>query len=451
MSRNCYSTVMMTDSVQYAISGHDAASVTRSFERGVRTGALRPGDTVPSVRALARELSLSPSTVAAAYRDLRQRNVLVSHDRSRTVVAHRPPLPVRLGAQLPAGAVDLATGNPDPTLLPTIGSFDAVIDHKRRLYGTEVTDEALAGLARDACEADGVAADHLTVVGGGLDGIERALEVHCRAGDRVAVEDPGYAGTFDLIRALGLIPLPVEIDNEGMLPDALDEALDDSVQALIHVPRAQNPYGSVTSSARAAVLRERLADHPEVLVVEDDHAAALAEAPLASLTTDREQWAVVRSLAKTLGPDLRVAIMVGDEDTLMRVQGRQRLGTGWVSHVLQQTAAGTWQAANADGTFEHAATTYTARREALLTALQAQELVGHGVSGLNVWIPVAEEVPVVQGMLANGWAVQAGEPYRINADPGIRVTTAALPIERAEAFVRDLTDVLGQRLDTRRG
>ncbi|MEX0835064.1 MAG: GntR family transcriptional regulator, partial [Nitriliruptor sp.] len=80
------------------------------------SGALQPGEPVPSVRALARTLEVSPTTVAAAYRDLRQRGVLVSHDRSRTVVGHRPPLSVRLAPPIPPGSIDLASGNPDPAL-----------------------------------------------------------------------------------------------------------------------------------------------------------------------------------------------------------------------------------------------------------------------------------------------------------------------------------------------
>ncbi len=443
---------MTTESVQYAIRGSNAAAIVRSVERGVSSGALRPNQPVPSVRALARELALSPTTVAAAYRDLRQRGVLVSHDRSRTVVGNRPPIGVRLSPEVPDGAVDLASGNPDPALLPDIGPALAALTSEVRLYGTGPAHPPLLERAAAALTEDGVDPSSLAVVGGAHDGIERVLEVHLRVGDRVGVEDPGYIGSLDLCRAMGLTPVPVPVDDEGLTVAGLRAALEVGIQALLVVPRAQNPTGAATSAARREQLREVLAEHPEVLVVEDDHAAAVAGPGLHALADPaRERWAVVRSVAKGLGPDLRVAVLAGDEDTVARVLGRQRLGTGWVSHLLQRLAVAVWATAVDDGTLERAAAAYAARRTALLDTLTERGLPAHGASGLNVWIPVAEEVPVVQGLATRGWAVQAGEPFRIDAPPAIRVTVAALEPDRAATFADDLVAVLSDRLGTRRG
>jgi DNA-binding transcriptional MocR family regulator len=442
---------MMTDSVQYRIGGSSAASIVASVERGVSTGALHPGDTVPSVRVLARELGVSPTTVASAYRDLRQRGVLVTYDRSRTVVGHRPPVSGRLAPDVPAGAVDLASGNPDPALLPALGPALASLPAQHRVYGEEPGIDALVEFARSDLASDGIEADHLAVVGGGLDGIERVLEVHLRVGDRIALEDPGYIGSVDLARALGLVPVPVAIDDEGPTVAGLEQAIESGARALLVVPRAQNPTGAAIGADRAAALREVLATHPEVLVIEDDHAAPIAGADHHPLVLGRERWAVVRSFAKALGPDLRTAVLAADEDTVARVLGRQRLGTGWVSHLLQRLTATLWAQARSDGTLQRARATYAQRRDALLDALRDQDLDAHGRTGLNVWVPVPEEVPVVQGLLARGWAVQAGEPFRLTSDPAIRITVAALPAARAGQLSADLAEVLVHRLGTRRG
>ena len=97
----------------------------------------------------------------------------------------------------------------------------------------------------------------------------------------------------------------------------------------------------------------------------------------------------------------------------------------------------------------HASRTYSRRRAAVIDALGARGIRAHGLTGLNVWIPVPEEVPVVQGLAERGWAVQAGEPYRLRSAPAIRVTIASLqdPI----TFADDLREVLGVRLAGRRG
>lgn len=435
----------------YAIVGGNADDLVRGVEDGVLAGALRPGETLPSVRGLARDLDLSPTTVAKAYRELRRRGVIVAEDRARTVVAHRPELRFRLAPTVPDGAVDLATGNPDGRLLPPLEHGVRSLPTAQYRYTDDVLLPALVDLARRAVADDGLDAEHLLIVSGGLDGIERVLEVHLRLGDRVGVEDPGYPGSLDLVRALGLEPVGIAVDDNGLVPEALDAALGAGLAALLHVPRAQNPTGAALSRPRAEELRRRLAAHPDLLVIEDDHAAPIAGVPAATLTTGRSRWAVVRSVAKWLGPQLRLGILLGDEATTDRVLARQRLGVGWVSQLLQHLVAVTWEQAEADGTLQRATAAYAERQQALLAELQTRGITATGRSGLNVWVPVDEEVPVVQGLAEHGWGVAAGEAFRLDSPPGVRVTTALLPTSDAAAFATDLERVLEQRLTGRRG
>lgn len=445
---------MSSDSVQsscYAITGSSVEQLVRSVEDGVFSGALEPGDKLPSVRRLARDLELSPTTVATAYRELRHRGVIITQDRSRTLVAHHPPLRFRLDPHLPADAVDLASGNPDPALLPSLRpALTSVPDTPSRYTDAVMLDE-LADLARQAFVAEGVPAEHLVVVGGALDGIERVLEVHLRVGDRVAVEDPGYPGTWDLVRALGLEPVPITVDDDGPDPEALAAALDAGIDALLVTPRAQNPTGAAIGAERAEVLRRLLDDAPATLVIEDDHAAPIAGVALHSLTTGRSRFAQVRSVAKWLGPQLRVGVLAADESTATRVLARQRLGVGWVSQVLQHLVVATWRQARDDGTLTHAAMVYGHRRQRLRAALEERGITSRARSGINVWIPVAEEVPVVQSLADAGWAVAAGEAFRMHAPPGVRITlsgaTDAAFIELADALRAALDD----RLPGRRG
>ena len=438
-------------STRYDIVGTSAHELTRCVENGVLTGTLRPGQVLPSVRGLARELDLSPTTVAKAYRELRRRGVVVTEDRARTVVAHRPELRFRLAPTVPEGTVDLATGNPDARLLPSLAPAARTLPTAPARYTDDVLLPALVALAQRSFVGNGVAADHLLVVGGGLDGIERVLEAHLRLGDRIGVEDPGYPGSLDLVRALGLEPISIELDDEGPVPASMAAALTHGVEAVLLVPRAQNPTGAAWSAGRTAALRELMDSHPDVLVIEDDHAAPIAGAPARTLTTGRARWAVVRSVAKWLGPQLRVGLLAGDPSTTTRVLARQRLGTGWVSQVLQHLVAVTWATAVEDGALQVAATAYDERRGALLTALADHGITASGRTGLNVWVPVDEEVPVVQGLAELGWAVAAGEAFRLSAPAAIRITVSVLSPTAAPRLAGDLAQVLDQRLPGRRG
>jgi DNA-binding transcriptional MocR family regulator len=411
-----------------------------SVEEGVERGALRPGDGLPPVRALAAELGVSPATVAAAYRDLRARGVTSNQPRRGVRIAHRPPLAASQVSAVPDGVADLAQGNPDPALLPAVPALPHVA--RPQLYGDPAAVPALLDAVGDELEADDVATGHLAVTSGALDGIDRILDAHLRPGDRVAVEDPCWTGTRDLIRVRGLEAVGVAVDDRGMLPDLLAAALRDGVAAVLVTPRAHNPLGAAFDAARADELRVVLADHPEVLIIEDDHAGVVAGAPYRTLTGERGRWAVVRSMAKALGPDLRVAVLAGDHKTVARVEGRQRLGPGWVSTILQRLAADLLTDPAVGDLLDRAAATYARRRDALIGALGAVGLDASGRSGLNVWVPVPEEGAVVAGMQRAGWAVRAGEPFRLSAGPAIRITTASLDPMIAGRVASDLAALL---------
>ncbi len=419
--------------VQYKVSGDTASTIAASIEAGIRDGRLAGGAPVAPVRALASTLKVSPSTIAAAYRTLVQRGLLQADGRRGTRVRHRPPLPTRTPLAVPSHARDLAGGSPNPALLPTLGPALARIDSKQRSYGERANLAALLSQAAEQFGRDGIPADALAVTGGALDGIERALQAHLRPGDRIAIEDPGYPGVIDLVAALGLVPEPVALDDAGMLPEALADALRRRAVACILTPRAQNPTGAALDAARATALRQVLRKHPDVLVIEDDHAGPIAGTPALSVCDrGRSRWVVVRSVSKSLGPDLRLAVLSGDPTTIARVEGRQLIGTGWVSHVLQQLVATLWADRDTAQRIRAAAATYAARRQGLVDALGRRGVAAHGRSGLNVWVPVPEELPIVRSLLDAGFAVNGGERYRIASGPAIRITIATLAADEVE-------------------
>jgi DNA-binding transcriptional MocR family regulator len=276
-----------------------------------------------------------------------------------------------------------------------------------------------------------------------------ALAAELRAGDALAVEDPGYYALFDVARALGLSLRPVAIDAEGMLPGDLAAALEEGAAAVVITPRGQNPAGTALSAARAAQLRDVLNEWPGALVIEDDHLGPVAGAARQTLTPGRDRWVALRSVGKSLGPDLRLAVLCGDTRTVTRVEGRQRLGPGWVSLLLQQVAADAWSACLAEGTFERARACYAERREALTTALHEHGIDALGASGFNVWVPVEDELRAVTYLLGAGWAVAAGAPYRLRAAPAIRITTASLRPAEAPALAAEIADALAPAARTR--
>jgi DNA-binding transcriptional MocR family regulator len=322
------------------------------------------------------------------------------------------------------------------------------------MYAEAPVSPRLRRLAAGQLAADGIDTASLTVTGGALDGIERVLATWLTPADRVIVEDPGHAVTFDLLAAMGFTAVPVPVDDLGVRPDVLATALARGAGALIVTPRAQAATGAAWDAARAAEIGEVLRRHPSVGVIEDDHAGPVAGVPAFSACAGLSwrtgfagpaRWVTLRSVSKSLGPDLRLAVVAGDEATITRVAGRQALGTGWVSYQLQETVADLWSDASVGRTLTAAAQVYGDRGTALRSALAAHGITASGRSGFTCWVPVADEDGVASSLAAAGWAVAPGQRFRIASPPGVRISFARLAETDAASFAAEFAQALRHR------
>ena len=420
-----------------------AADVVHSIETAIASGGLAPGQRLEPVRSLADGLGLAPATVASAYKILAGRGLVVGRGRRGTFVVDRPALvtpTLHSETSIPDGLVDLARGNPDPDLLPDWRKAFAALPDRSALYGQPPIDPRLAPILRSRLDDLGVDPSHLVVVGGALDGLERALASNLRPGDHVALEDPGYSSVIELVVAMGLIPLAVPVDDYGPRPEALERVIAAGARAAIITPRAQNPTGAALTKTRADELAVVLDGADQTLLLIDDHAGPIAGQPYHHITRSAGgRWLMFQSVAKSLGPDLRFAVGVGDETTVSRVAGRQVLGTGWVSGLLQAVVYNLLTEPEMDSYLAAAAEVYRKRREAVVAVLSAAGIPVHGRSGLNVWVPSNDEAHAVAGMQLAGYAIRAGSRYRIDSPPGVRITVASETVdvlaEAAETLV----------------
>lgn len=429
----------------YLIAGSTASEIAAGVEVAVSEGRLPPGATLPPVREVAAMAGVSPGTAAAAYRLLRERGIIETAGRRGTRVRARPASTFReeIRVEVPPGVRDLSQGNPDARLLPSLHDALAAAAraHEERpaMYGTGDDDELMA-LAAERLRADGVPPGPLAVTSGTLDAVERVLAGQLRPGDAIAVEDPGWTALLDLVAVLGLRPVPVRVDDDGPLPDELRRALRAGVRAVVVTARAQNPTGAAVTAERAAELRAVLGASPEVLLIEDDHGSGFVDVPLHPLAGATSRWVLLRSTAKAFGPDLRLALVTGDPVTLARLRGRQRLAAGWVSHLLQRTVAHLWRTGAVDPAA--VAASYGRRRDGLVAALARRGIRAHGRTGLNVWIPVADESTALTRLLARGWACAPGARNRIATPPALRLTVSTLDVEDLEPLADALATAL---------
>jgi DNA-binding transcriptional MocR family regulator len=404
------------------ISGRAAADIADSVRALIERGALQPGQALPPVRTLADTLGVNRNTAVAAYRQLTQAGVVVTRGRGGTHVADRSTVPQE-GFAADNVLRDVATGNPDPDLIPDPSRALAQVAGRPVLYGEPVVDPGLEQWAQSWMRSDLASEDlRLTITSGAADAVERLLAQALVRDDAVALEDPCFLTSIHTVRVGGYRAVPVPVDDQGMTVEGLRSALDQGVRAIVCTPRAQNPTGASLTEARAQELRAVLRAHPYVLVIEDDHFSMLSRRPFHSLIgPDHRRWALVRSVSKFLGPDMCLAVTASDPDTAERLAMRLTPGTTWVSHLLQRLALALVTDPEVAAGIEAAGAHYAERNGSFAARLTALGVPAAAGDGLNLW--VALPVPardVTEQLMRRGWLARSGDAFALGEAPTAR-------------------------------
>ena len=430
----------MNDEITGATAADIATSVRELRERGV----LRPGSTLPPVRELAARLGVNRNTAVAAYRQLAHAGLVITRGRAGTTLVEHDTV-AQEGYAADNVLRDVGTGNPDPRLIPDPTAVLASVTGRPVLYGEPVIDASLEAWAREWISPDLPAADfRITVTSGAVDAVERLLAQALTRDDAVALEDPCFLASIHTVRLGGYRAVPVPVDDEGMTVDGLRAAIDAGVRAIICTPRAQNPTGARLSPERATALRTVLAEHPYVLIIEDDHFSMLSAHPYESLIGPRHRrFALLRSVSKFLGPDMCLAIAATDAETAERLAMRLSPGTTWVSHLLQRLSFGLLSDGSVRAAIGAAGQHYADRNAAFAEKLRAQGIAAHYSDGMNLWVelPVPART-VADRLMRRGWLVRTGDGFSLTERDApsrhLRLTVHDLADDDADQLVADL-------------
>ncbi len=418
-----------------------AVEIAEAIERQIRQGDLLQNASLPSVRALAVQLKVSPNTVAAAYRRLRDSGIVVTDGRRGTRVSAPTSEIVEYGFVLPEGLYDMASGNLDATLLPAPDPEWLLRNVTQSGFDQFGDDPQLSSLAREWLDSQQLPSEHVGVYCGALDAVERALRARCRPGATVLIEDPCWPPLRDLLTGLQLKPGGLSMDEHGALAPA-PEVLRGAA-AVVLTPRAQNPTGCSFDTPRWRQWSAVLQDAPHTLLVIDDHWGPLSQAPAIDLQPLPQHWLYVLSTSKFIGPDLRVSIAGASASLHGEMQRQQRVGPRWVSLLLQRLTAHLWNRMLQAGRLTEVGAAYRSRRQSLVEALEPMGVsLLHSGEGLHLWLPVIDETSTVQALASTGWAVQAGSAFRLQSGPAVRVSVGNLAQADIARLAADIASAL---------
>ncbi|HMF61930.1 MAG TPA: PLP-dependent aminotransferase family protein, partial [Vicinamibacterales bacterium] len=364
-------------------------------------------------------------------------------------------LGARLRARYP-DAVDCSTGRPDVTLLPMQvlqrswttalqGSTAADLQYA----GPDVLNALVQPLAA-LLERDGidVTPEHLLIGSSAQQWMMLALEVSSELRGverpRVAIEEPGYPTIMDAYERAGAALIPVAVDEEGALPDSLDRACAAGAAMALLTPRAQNPTGATWSRQRRNALGAVLAAHPRVIAVEDDPFADVASTSPGSLLSEAniaDRVIYIRSFAKSIAPDLRIAAAAARPRLRALLAEAKSFSDGWTSRLLQRTLAIALKDDEIGELLTAARDAYRERRaraaEAINLALRPHGAgTWCGPDGVNLWVHLpagCDANDVVERAAAGGVRVAPGEPFFIRPGRGnvVRLNAGSVAAEHA--------------------
>jgi DNA-binding transcriptional MocR family regulator len=437
--------IVLADLVAH-VETPNAQGIAAAIGRLITSGELAVGTRLPTVRALASALDVSPTTVSEAWRTLASVGAIEARGRNGTFVRQVPgPGTAQRYRRVTEGpghfALDLSTGTPDPALLPDLGPVVADIS-RQQLTTSYLDSPVLPDLEARLRATWPFAAESMTVVDGAMDAIDRVAREVVRLGDRVVVEHPTFPPVLDLLEQLGAEVIGVGLDAQGPILSEVEAAMALGPSMLFLQPRAQNPTG-ITTSARRAKAIAALVEGTATVVVEDDHSGDVASSTLVSLGRWLPGQTVhIRSFSKSHGPDLRLAAVGGAGEVIDAVATRRFLGPGWSSRILQAVLLALLDDPASVAQIGHARAAYAERRGTFAAALAERGIATTGTDGINQWVPVPDERSMLVTLAAQGIGVAPGTPFTVRDDaPHVRITIGQVAeadaIERLAAQVAD--------------
>ncbi len=322
-----------------------------AIERDIESGTLTPGERLPPHRDMADALGMNVSTVTRGYGEAEKRGLLSGTVGRGTFVASDAVTSTSMVSFEPCtpGMLEMGLISPFYHLDPDISEgFKRIARRKSPTAFMRYTDprglpehrQAGANWAgRYGMEASG---EDIIVCAGAQHGLTCCLSGLFRAGDRIATDALTYPGMKTLAGMLGIRLVPIAMDDEGMMPDALDAACRrDEIKGVYLMPGVHNPTTITMPESRRDQVAH-LAEVHDLIIIEDDAYDLTAPGTLTPIGNRiRHRSVFVAGMSKSLAAGLRVAFLVAPKPFLKPL-AQAVLNTIWMAPPLNGELAAMW-------------------------------------------------------------------------------------------------------------
>jgi len=417
-------------------------------------GRLESGARLPAHRDLAYRLGIGLGTVTKAYAVLERRGLVRSVKGRGTFAAiaeaRRGPLinlsenapPPVLKERLLVRTLSALSKRLDARLFnayPPLGGYD---EHRRQMA------RWFAGLGVE------VDVDQLLLTAGAQHGLSVAFSTACGPQGTLYAEAQTYSRAIGLARYQGLRLEGLAMDNEGLLPDALDAALGRHTggQAAIYVtPTMQNPTTSTMTKGRRQEI-VRICRAHDAWIIEDDVYTLRADPELPALASlAPERTIYVNSLSKTVTPTLRAGATVFPVPLLERAKAV----LGVTSLTVSSMSCAVMEQWLLDGTAEairQSVNDEAKRRMALARSMLGAAIVPARQDGHHVWLPMSRQDAERCELAARALGISVTPPAASVAGPdvanhGVRLCIGATSFSELSTGLSAISGILARLRD----
>jgi DNA-binding transcriptional MocR family regulator len=430
-------------------------AIADELAQHILAGQLPTGERLPPQRKLAQRLGVTAGTVSHAYAMLEQRGLVTARVGDGTYVcapaqaasaadsatpldlAHNVATPTDDGRALAEALQRVAA---DPQLIRQVLSYQPETGHVRhRRVGAQ-------WLKRFGFSGD---ANRVMVTHGAQHGLSCVLRTLARPGDAVLTESLSYPGLQAQARLMRLQLVGIEMDAEGLLPDALDRAARHiDTKLLFCSPSLHNPTNASMSLPRRVEIAEVARRHNLLLIEDAVHAVAQAAPPPALSTLLAEQSFLLTSFSKVAGPGLRVGYIEAAPQWLSKLAASMRADCWMVAPLLPEIASDWIESGVAEKLIAAQRVAIAERLAVALPLLQGLDYRSDPASPL-IWLPLPEPLRAGQFSAAlrqAGVLVRTADHFAVGRSPtphAVRLSlNAAKSVAEIASGVRTVLDVL---------
>jgi DNA-binding transcriptional MocR family regulator len=385
----------------------------------ITEGRLTAGERLPAHRDLAWKLGVGLGTVTKAYAVLERRGLTRSVKGRGTFVALQEARAER--------QIDLSSNAPPASLNPSFlakalaGIARRIDAHHFNLYSPP------AGHFEHRCvfarwlETLGLSVDpaHLFLTSGGRHALALAFDLVCGPQGLLLTERITYPGALALVQRRGGRVQGVEIDAEGMVPEALEDALartaSNGGRAVYLTPTLHNPTTAIMGAARRQIIAD-ICRRAGVWIIEDGvYAGSRTDLrPLAALAPDISLH--VNSLSKSLGPGLQIGMLALPEK-LEKAAGSLLQDAPMTPSALSCAVVEEWLVSGVVSSVQRDLRNETRRRAGLAVSLLGISELVSNPDACNVWLPMERDAANRFVSTAAASGIRLSTPASMMADP----------------------------------